>query len=990
MKNKDILIQQILFGFNQLSPDNGQMNFEHICRHVTLTKICSNVLPATGPVQAGGDQGRDFETFHTYLKNSGIADNSFIGLASEKPIAFACSLEKKPATPKGKIFKDVTTIMKSGVLPDRIYFFSGEPIPVAKRHQIQEIIKSKFDVTLEVIDVKAIAELLSDSDTFWIANKYLNVPSEIFPRPENGDSWYESLLEEYKTEEAFSLSFEVFQDFKNALRFIYKDENLKQDLPFWLDKMNAFVAEEKDSLLKRDAIYERFVAAFIGLRFYMGHEEDIRFYFADLEKLTEISDLTDATCLLSFLSADAEHKIDFTFDKSEVKRWRNILIKATDECIDNSFTANDFCSFAEIKRQQMMNGVRKQFTEVSQYKEALEESLLLLTQIIERLPEAPFFPVEELSMQLNAQIETLLKINIVSVDLEDLAQKIDDILSKRIGNIHAAEKLRDRAILYLDTNNELMALKALHKSKIKWFQKETMYGLILTCLLLSESYKRLKMLYAAKFYAMAACHFSTRDRDKELMPNLSKGIRQLANIEYKFGNWISFLDLTDTLIPLLSAFKKEQVFTEETQYTEIVYYSGLIRYFGNRYIPELSDTIDSKMVRWGWLKDDVLKSTKLVSKKYDVLSDEEVFKIFQEKMSYSPFSDLGKTVVVKFSVFGVNWIFEYENNYQTVVLAEQLIAYLQIFFVELALEDLHLLKSDVKIKVSKVNFGSPGFESIPSNKENLWKISLPTAESDELDYALKLTSKYCEFALKVLLRQSLLPHEAFSKILEKVVKKEELITKTFFGKIYEHYYESYFDKSKFNSSKRHLFSSPLSEQDFNTESHSLLEWNQNISKFYNKSQQLKSIRERYIKGAENLNVSLPLLVKNPNFIATIETLRKEGYLDWQLLMSLNNAVISYKLEKQGLSLASGDKVVFTEFRRIGALPEAATYVPLPSYLYSIEHFRHFLNVTLVAVIRSYGLEVHTKTLSPIDIRNLLSSKCAFDKLDIKGLSPFNF
>ena len=95
MANLDQVISQIRFGIEQLSAKNSHHEFEHLCRHLTRARICSNILPATGPVSAGGDQGRDFETFRTYLNSTSIADSTFIGLASYKPIAFGCSLEKK-------------------------------------------------------------------------------------------------------------------------------------------------------------------------------------------------------------------------------------------------------------------------------------------------------------------------------------------------------------------------------------------------------------------------------------------------------------------------------------------------------------------------------------------------------------------------------------------------------------------------------------------------------------------------------------------------------------------------------------------------------------------------------------------------------------------------------------------------------------------------------------------------------------------------------
>ena len=112
MATLDQLASQIRFQLEQLSERNGHHEFEHLCRWFARNRICSNLLPATGPVSAYGDQGRDFETFRTYLNKSPIADSSFIGLVSDGPIAFACTLTKQGQI-ESKIRSDIGTIMES-------------------------------------------------------------------------------------------------------------------------------------------------------------------------------------------------------------------------------------------------------------------------------------------------------------------------------------------------------------------------------------------------------------------------------------------------------------------------------------------------------------------------------------------------------------------------------------------------------------------------------------------------------------------------------------------------------------------------------------------------------------------------------------------------------------------------------------------------------------------------------------------------------------
>ena len=83
MANPSEVEAQVRFALSQLPAQNAHHVFEHICRQLTQQFICSNVLPATGPVSAGGDQGRDIETFRTYLREELGPHGAFLGLVSE-------------------------------------------------------------------------------------------------------------------------------------------------------------------------------------------------------------------------------------------------------------------------------------------------------------------------------------------------------------------------------------------------------------------------------------------------------------------------------------------------------------------------------------------------------------------------------------------------------------------------------------------------------------------------------------------------------------------------------------------------------------------------------------------------------------------------------------------------------------------------------------------------------------------------------------------
>lgn len=52
------------------------------------------MIPATGPVSAGGDQGTDFETYPVGKVTAVGTESPFLARATDEKVLFACSIEK--------------------------------------------------------------------------------------------------------------------------------------------------------------------------------------------------------------------------------------------------------------------------------------------------------------------------------------------------------------------------------------------------------------------------------------------------------------------------------------------------------------------------------------------------------------------------------------------------------------------------------------------------------------------------------------------------------------------------------------------------------------------------------------------------------------------------------------------------------------------------------------------------------------------------------
>ncbi|WP_159106657.1 hypothetical protein [Streptomyces rishiriensis] len=142
-------------------------------------RITRNILAATGPVSAGGDQGRDFETFLSYNKSNIQDAGVFFGLESNQLIVFCCTLQTSNI--RRKVLADIATVMTPTPGPSvaAVFYFTEVDISVGMRHKLTQEALAEYGVRVELIDGNSIAELLSEPETLWIAREYLNVSTEL-------------------------------------------------------------------------------------------------------------------------------------------------------------------------------------------------------------------------------------------------------------------------------------------------------------------------------------------------------------------------------------------------------------------------------------------------------------------------------------------------------------------------------------------------------------------------------------------------------------------------------------------------------------------------------------------------------------------------------------------------------------------------------------------------------------------------------------------
>ena len=887
MSNLEQVKAQIRFGLSQLAETNSYHEFEHLCRHLTRARICSNIIPATGPVSSGGDQGRDFETFNTYINRDPSEGTSFIGLISGKQIVFACSMQKENIL--NKIKSDIKKIMGSGSQVESIYFFLTSGVPISQNHKLKNWATEKYSIPLEIIDGQAISELLAYREIFWIAEQYLGIPSEIFPRAFDEKDWYQKSLNKWKSIEFINYNFADFHEVKTALRHATFSKDAKQDILFWTGVLDKFRKMEF-SELRRKSVYEILVAKLRGLGTLENEEHSIREYFCDISNLERSADLEDAEVLLIYcIGAYFRNLIELK--PEELDCWYHELVRRVDELLSSTKKPGYKCSLLEIRGYLSLHSslITKNLpTELN-----VETSIEWWMKLVDDVKNAPLFPLTRFADRLTDLIHLIG----CSPKYDLLTQKTDILLSERYGNFAAAEKCRDRAVQFRKSGNITKAISLVHQSKVKWFSEETLKGSILSILLISEWYKELNLIFAAKYYALASAYISSNSSDPKIISYMPKALIQASECDYLQGSWFSYLFLSEIGFKSHCAFSPNVGDLDKDEVLErILFHTTTLISITKQINHQLFEFVMEFVANWNI--DDYLEQNILISQKYwSEKSLPEVWEILEDNLLGRPFGDVGDFREVTWSVLGVTWRVKWDNDYSTTSICEQFTALLQILLADLAEIDLCLMKTEVNICIIFDDIPSPKIKPKSSNTMRHWEITLPQSPTKNIATYEKFEHYIVSFASHILFEVSLLPETKFNEIIESSFKNG-LSMKLFVGQTYEFLYNYFFDETFFNKNlSSGLQVSQLPPQ-FRSKCSEKLPWFHGPIPEYSKKTAEKYLIARYSNVIPPIIFTLRRLSKNQPFISTLNKLRSDGWLDWHILAAICMITVNYRVNSQ--------------------------------------------------------------------------------------------
>jgi len=153
----------IRFQLEEMSSRNEHHEFEEVAVRIARRRISTNILIATGPVSAGGDQQRDAESYYTRIPDELPHSAGFAAAASTAPVVVACTTQKDRL--REKVLADLDGICSTGAAPvERVAYFSIHPIPAAQSHDLQATAREKYSVGLDIFSGDDLSTMLAEPD----------------------------------------------------------------------------------------------------------------------------------------------------------------------------------------------------------------------------------------------------------------------------------------------------------------------------------------------------------------------------------------------------------------------------------------------------------------------------------------------------------------------------------------------------------------------------------------------------------------------------------------------------------------------------------------------------------------------------------------------------------------------------------------------------------------------------------------------------------
>lgn len=983
------LAAQIRFALSTLGETNDHHAFEQLCFGIVRRRITSNVLPATGPVSAGGDQGRDGESHWSNLQAELPQSSAFVTRVSDETVVMACTTQREDVP--AKIVSDVQSITSQGSPVQRVLYFTVSPVPVAKRHALQATAREDYGVVLDIFDAQAIATYLADPDLFYLAIDHLHLPSALAPdQPQDTDArpeWYQSDLARRRSQTTFAGTLGEAVDLGYGMRHASTQSQARGDLPEWLGFAYSALARAVDAEVEAQLCYQIAWATARGFDDLTRADECVRRFFEILKEHPEDLGLHRDGINLLGLSIGAMLRHASSIQLSDIEEWREQMLdsieagKATSplpnrlaillesearltlqqRLVEGELPAAGALPTLSATHAQSQSAIARGESPVATLGAVptvdLDRGMRALQDLVALLPDAPLFPVSDVADLFQWLTPTILEHAAYGPTRDGL----DAAVERTEGSAARAERSRARAASLLAQNHRIEALHETHQAKAAWWQGDTVAEAVRAMLIASGFYVRFHLPIAAKYYALAAAASvpATIDlADRELV---ARGIIEAGSAEYQAGNWLSAAEIFAIGIPAQSQLADDPWDEERYPYLERMRFELTMMLVAARQImPEAVGFLENRLDRAG-IRDLIEEGVAAVS---DVPArDAEEWATLTDQQGIGrPFSDAGPDRIAVWYALGQRWQAQFANNRQTVLAAERFIATAQIVGADLARWDILSLPVCIEIEIRADAESGNGHENI----ENLslgdviqYVVHVTPPDSDAQDNHAESVA----IVSQIVVDNALLPSGPMHGVIDAAFASG-LQHKITSGRPYDD--AAALIKNETYAEMAAIPPNPVLRTPSEAAPAAVeVEWRSEPAPSYQTAAELEYIGHLYQQLPPMLARSLPPLLDTHEFRTTVTTLRGEGWKDWHILLALANAAANYRAPSRGIDTRRLTAQTQQAFVQMFRERERDTDPLLPLTEVTPEQLRGQLQVAVLAGMKRRGLESRSQ-VPPVD------------------------
>ena len=573
-----------------------------------------------------------------------------------------------------------------------------------------EILKTQFKHDLDKRNTKKIIDVLDlidkgEIDLEYLISEGLQVKFNNLRELEDRER-YDEILDKYRTMGMKYYNFGEYFEIMSALRHAVSYR--KEEADFWINLFNDFLSNVYDIQVKKKAFYERTYAMFKCEESWKPIEVEILEFFKSLNDEKNLEILRKAALLYGIFCNE--------FESGRINSSGATLIEIRGKLLD-ILQSNIDSAITDVRRVDLKYS---KFIIESRYKieecELLKDGDLetgrnwvnnyfnLLNAFISNLENISYFDFDEL---YNTFISYSEKFPFLKYhpDYDQTFSRVSNLKNNYEGVKSILPDLMKRAIELFDQREYIKAIRQLHKVKNKSFNPNHLYTCINAIYHIGLCYEKLGLLYASKYYFMVVYHMAieTNCEYNTKQFTYALGIDNVAQICFDLGAISEMIFFTALSMILRDAYSLTPIDYSNALNKRVI---GLLEYILYTFLYEkkkdkkYSDFIQKLLTMfdlWELIK-------KPLGEWEQEITEEKLLKF--EKIYRTPFKFSEEERTCSWNQLETKWIVKWKNGYNDTILAEEFIAYLQIYISNLNEIDF-IPSGDITLKI------------IPSNQFNI-------------------------------------------------------------------------------------------------------------------------------------------------------------------------------------------------------------------------------------------------------------------------------